>query len=271
MRQRLTPRIEADRVSLATRNCPTEILSPQNCIELALSEHPDCVVSWSGGKCSTVVLHMVLQIKPDIRVIFNDTGVEFPETYAFVRTLSGEWKLNLRTLKPETTFWRVVEKYGFPMLREEFSRRKRAMGLSKKDRPMCCELLKEKPLLRAGIECCITGVRASESRTRMFTIAKRGQYYYAKSLKRWNFHPIAFWTDAQVWKYHEEYGILHNKIYDMGHSRCGCWPCTGFVGWRESLSKSHPAMHKVLMKMYGEPTLWEFDDVDNCRQEPAEE
>lgn len=249
--------VEMPRINFAERNCPTPIYEAHELIEKALKEQPESAVSWSGGKCSTVVLHMALQIKPNILVDFNDTGVEFPETYEFIDYIVDEWGVNLIRLKPKTTFWKCVEKWGFPMLRGKYDKR---TSLSKDGRPMCCQLLKEAPLLEAGIPSTITGLRVAESRMRTFGIAQRGQFYYAKTLKRWNWHPIAFWTEEQVWKYHHEHHIPHNKIYNMGHFRCGCWPCTGYLLWQKYLSISHPAMYKALMKKKGTPTLWEYDE-----------
>ncbi|GAI74161.1 unnamed protein product, partial [marine sediment metagenome] len=37
-------------------------------------------VAFSGGKDSEVVLYLCLQVAPDVPVVFNNTGVEYPET-----------------------------------------------------------------------------------------------------------------------------------------------------------------------------------------------
>ena len=41
-------------------------------------------VSFSGGKDSTVLLHIARQIYPDIEAVFVDTGLEYPEIKEFV-------------------------------------------------------------------------------------------------------------------------------------------------------------------------------------------
>ena len=138
---------------------------------------------------------------------------------------------------------------------------------SKDGRPKCCTLLKEKPLRQAGIVSTITGIRVAESRLRMFGVSQFGQYYYAKTLKRWQFHPIAFWTTEKLLRFHEDNIIPQNEVYSMGHDRCGCWPCTGYLSWKEQISQSHPRMYRALAKMVGEPTLWEYQDLEGCRQE----
>jgi len=258
------PNVEAARINKALRDCPTPILEPKKCIRKALDQWGPyhTWLSWSGGRCSTVVLHLALQVDPNIKVLFNDTGVEFPETYRFVKYLTEEWNLNLTTLKPETTFWKIVDVYGFPMLRGQYKDNSK----SKDGRPMCCQILKEEPLLKARIKCTITGIRVAESRMRMFAVAQRGQYYRAKTLKRWQYHPIAFWSTEKLLAYVKEHELPMNKVYEMGQERCGCWPCTGYIGWRTSLVKSHPRMHRFLMKAKGEPTLWEYQDNEGCRQ-----
>ena len=88
-------------------------------------------VSCSFGKDSTVVLKLVRDLNPQIPVIFNNTGVQFKETYDFKDKLVDEWNLNLLETKPIKTFWEVADQYGLPD------------GKKKSDR--CCDYLKEIP------------------------------------------------------------------------------------------------------------------------------
>jgi 3'-phosphoadenosine 5'-phosphosulfate sulfotransferase (PAPS reductase)/FAD synthetase len=92
-------------------------------IQRVLAKHGNPVVCWSGGKDSTVLLHLALQQAPDIPVVFNDTGVEFPETREFVNQVANEWHINLYVARPKRgqTFWNVVEEYGWPILGKEQS------------------------------------------------------------------------------------------------------------------------------------------------------
>ena len=66
-------------------------------------------VSFSGGKDSTVLLHIARSIYPDIPAVFVDTGLEYPEIRRFVKQTK-----NVIWLKPEMNFRRVIEKYGYP-------------------------------------------------------------------------------------------------------------------------------------------------------------
>ncbi|NCC70676.1 hypothetical protein EOM09_03775, partial [bacterium] len=87
-------------------------------IELFLNKMgSNCVVSFSGGKDSTVLLHLCRQVKPDIKAIFVDTGLEYPEIRKFVSITE-----NVETIKPKMRFDEVLRKYGYPVISKEVSR-----------------------------------------------------------------------------------------------------------------------------------------------------
>ena len=73
-------------------------------------------VSFSGGKDSTVLLDIVRQMYPNIKAVFVDTGLEYPEIRDFVGTFE-----NVEWLKPKMTFKQVIEKYGYPFISKEVS------------------------------------------------------------------------------------------------------------------------------------------------------
>lgn len=73
-------------------------------------------VSFSGGKDSTVLLNIARRLFPAIKAVFVDTGLEYPEIRAFVRTFD-----NVDWLKPKMNFKQVIEKYGYPFISKEVS------------------------------------------------------------------------------------------------------------------------------------------------------
>ena len=73
-------------------------------------------VSFSGGKDSTVLLHIARNIYPEMKAAFVDTGLEYPEIRQFVKKFD-----NVDWIKPELTFRQVLEKYGYPFISKEVS------------------------------------------------------------------------------------------------------------------------------------------------------
>jgi 3'-phosphoadenosine 5'-phosphosulfate sulfotransferase (PAPS reductase)/FAD synthetase len=92
-------------------------------IDRALEKHENPALCWSGGKDSTVLLHLARQHKKDIPVIYNDTGVEFPENNEYVKEIADRWNINLYIAKPikGETFWEITKKHGWPILGKEQS------------------------------------------------------------------------------------------------------------------------------------------------------
>lgn len=159
-----------------------------------------------------VVLHMVLQIRPRIPVLFLETGYHFPETLVYRDRIASEWNLNLVNVEPEQSVVRQESQFGI-------------LYQSAPDR--CCGLRKVEPLFRALGEYTtwITGLRREQSKSRanlqpheFFTLPTG--HILAK------LSPLAEWTTRDVWHYAEQHSIPLLPLYEKGYTSIGCAPCT---------------------------------------------
>ena len=75
-------------------------------------------VSFSGGKDSTVLAHIVRLVSGyrNIPLVFVDVPTQYPELKQFAMTFD-----NLEILKPKISFAEVCSKYGFPLFSKEIS------------------------------------------------------------------------------------------------------------------------------------------------------
>ena len=253
-----------------------KVLRAQAVLAQALNNHRP-VVAWSGGKDSTVLLHLALKMEPGILVIFNDVGVDFPENRRYVHQLAQAWKVNLHIAKPVpgVSFWTVAKKYGYPMLGkrntpghqhlpETYARGLEAKGKHRQAQAVleghlgstCCEFLKERPyraMMKAlGADCNITGILAGESQLRTLTWLDKGEFYQDKR-GMWKATPLATWTDADVEAYLAQHQVPPNPLYQMGYHRNGCWPCLQDLAFADN---------KLAIMRLAHPKLWRFLIVD---------
>jgi 3'-phosphoadenosine 5'-phosphosulfate sulfotransferase (PAPS reductase)/FAD synthetase len=201
-------------------------------------------VSFSGGKDSTVLLHIARECFPDIEAVFVDTGLEYPEIRQFVKQHD-----NVTILRPEMRFDEVIKKYGYPVISKEVSQaiyeaRAKPDGTqalkfetgnehSKKYGPrydlskwkfllesdvpishMCCKVMKKRPCWefekRSG-KHPLLGMMAEESALRESLWMKRG--CNAFNLKSPQSQPMAFWTEQDVLTYLKATGLPYCSVY----------------------------------------------------------
>ncbi len=75
-----------------------------------------CYVSFSGGKDSTVLLDIARSVFPNIKALFINTGLEYPEIQSFVKTID-----NVETIRPKKKFNEIIRDYGYPVVSKEIS------------------------------------------------------------------------------------------------------------------------------------------------------
>ena len=89
-------------------------ISQARIIEWYNHYHGNVVVSFSGGKDSTVLLHLVRSIFPDVKAVFSNTGLEYPEIQKHVMSVE-----NVDIVRPTMRFDEVISTYGYPLIGKE--------------------------------------------------------------------------------------------------------------------------------------------------------
>lgn len=179
--------------------------------------------TFSGGKDSQVLHHLVKLAGVKHKTHMNLTSVDPPEVIRFVK----EHYPDVELIKPKMSIYEMAKrKHILPTMRFRW----------------CCAEYKE----ISGIgKVTLIGIRKQESARRSkreeVSTSIRGKYS-AQTFDQWSEHeekmvacvggkdkilvsPIIYWTERDVWEFLNGNGIPHCKLYDEGYTRIGCILC----------------------------------------------
>lgn len=200
-------------------------------------------VSFSGGKDSTVLLHIARQMYPDIEAVFVNTGLEYPEIQKFVKSFD-----NVTIIRPEMRFDEVINNYGYPIISKNTSRKihdaragkewavkyvdgtatkadgKKSFFTIEKYKPLlsadflisnkCCDVMKKEPLKNYGKATGkkpITAQMADESKQRLAQWLQKGCNAFDTKSPMSN--PMSFWTEQDVLLYIKRFDVPIASVY----------------------------------------------------------
>ena len=223
----------------------------------------DMMVSFSGGKDSTVTSHIVNRALGTNKVlhVFGDTTLEFPYTLEYKKRFNkNDESRGVRILTAKNR-------------EKQFEDLCAVVGPPSRVMRWCCTVFKtgaiQKTISSAFKDknniLSFQGIRRSES-------ASRSKYEREsespKISKQTVVSPIIDWIDFDVWLYILTTRIDFNYAYRLGWTRVGCWCCPNNGAWSEFLAKIHmfeqyEHWHDLLVnfaKQIGKPDPVEYVD-----------
>ena len=197
-------------------------------------EIEDMMVSFSGGKDSTVVSHIVNKALGTNKVlhVFGDTTLEFPYTLEYKKRFNkNEESQGVRILTAKNR-------------EKNFEELCKVVGPPSRVMRWCCTVFKTGAIQKTITSAfkhkdnilSFQGIRRSESVSRS---KYERESESPKIAKQTVASPIIDWNDYDVWLYILTTRIDFNEAYKLGWTRVGCWCCPNNGGWSEFLAKVH--------------------------------
>lgn len=210
-------------------------------------------VSFSGGKDSTVLKHIVDSMYDDVPAVFINTGLEYPEIQQFVRNIKAGggyecFSHNVEIIRPEMRFDEVIKTYGYPIISKDVANKvyyahkgsnwaiQRMKGLNMDgseslfcqryvkytrliDAPFlvsgkCCDIMKKSPVKKYG--------RATGRKPIIGTMAGESMLRQTQWMRsgcnafdgdRARSAPLSFWTEQDILQYIREFNVPYCSVY----------------------------------------------------------
>lgn len=206
----ITPTI----VDLPTISNSLENSTPQEILQWAVNTYyPKLTMATAFGAEGCVLLAMLSDIKPLIRVFNLETGYQFKETLELRDIIHKKYDIEVEFIKAYETIEEMESRLGGPIYNI---------------RPdECCHIRKIEPLKQTliGWNAWITAIRRDQTSYR----ASANIVEWDNKFNLVKINPLANYTKQEIWKFITENDVPYNTLYNQGFSSIGCWPCTNRV------------------------------------------
>lgn len=158
---------------------------------------------------SVALLHILSRVRPDVPVVFLDTGYHFPETLAYRDDLIARFGLTVRSVRSAVPQSEQIRQHGDALYR--------------RDPDLCCYINKVEPMRRAlrDLDAWISGIRRDQTTNR--ASADPVELLPDGRVK---VNPLVAWTHKDVWTYINRHDLPAHPLFSQGYLSVGCAPCT---------------------------------------------
>jgi phosphoadenosine phosphosulfate reductase len=187
---------------------------PQEILSWAVETYfPRLTMATAFGPEGCVILHMLAEINPKVRVFNLDTGYQFPETLELRERIAERYGIEVELVRASSNVAEYEAANGGPVYATDPDR--------------CCHDRKLVPLRKAveGYEAWISAIRADQSshRAQARVVGWDAKFDLVKV------NPLLNWTKRDVWAFVVTNKVPYNPLHDQGYPSIGCWPCTRAV------------------------------------------
>ena len=175
--------------------------------------HSAAVLESCFGAEDMVLLDLIARDGLGIAVSTIDTGRLPRQTLELIEDVRRRYGIAVNVLSPwPDTVAAYVEEHGIDGFYD---------GLAQRED--CCAVRRGEPLRRllAGKRGWIVGARNESSSGAPLPESVRDA-----ALGIWKFHPLADWSEDDVWTYLHANGVPYHALHKQGYATIGCEPCT---------------------------------------------
>lgn len=184
---------------------------PQEILRWAVEAYGDkLTMATAFGPEGCIILHMLSEIDPKVRVFNLDTGYQFAETLELRERIAARYGIEVEYVRSAVSVPDYEASHGGPIYGSDPDR--------------CCRDRKILPLQRGveGYDAWISAIRADQSthRARADVVGWDAKFGLVK------INPLLKWTKRDVWAFVVANDVPYNPLHDQGYPSIGCWPCT---------------------------------------------
>lgn len=243
-------------------------------IEYLFDEFPNIIVSFSGGKDSTVILNLCLEVakrrkRLPLNVIFIDQEAEWQSTIDYVDRVMHKKGINplwfqmpIKILNATShsnkwlMCWNPEDEKNWMRPKSELAITENVFGTDRFHDLFAAII---KVLFNSTKTAYIAGVRTEESPTRFLALTDCAKYKHItygktlnKRLEHYTFYPLYDWSYSDIWKYIFDHKCDYNKVYDEYYRY-------GIPAQKMRVSNLHheTSVHSLFLLQEIEPATWE--------------